>query len=143
MARVFDLLNTTDDAAAMLNEKPSEFGTWMPYQEYHLPPNSSSIATRSASGHPSTSNTLMHLGATGENLDGFGYATPTEILQYMIESVEKYHGDAYGQHCRRLRHSGDEFLELLLPQARQVLLSRDYSRTKFIEPSSSAIERLN
>jgi len=106
-------------------------GRWIPYQEFR-PLVNLSLATRQTTDSTWKNRDATNDSAYPNSMNDFSHTTPNEILRYMLESVEEYHDAAYGQHCRKLRNSNDEFLDLLLPQARQVLLSHDYSRTKFV-----------
>ncbi len=60
----------------------------------------------------------------------FVHLAPKEILQHMLGCVEDYHSEVYTSHLRRYEESQVNFMEFLLPEARQVLESGNYTLAK-------------
>jgi hypothetical protein len=68
-----------------------------------------------------------------ESEEPFIHLKPEEVLNNMLGCVRDYHSDVYGSDLRRFKESQVDFMELLLPEARQVLESGDYSRAKLVK----------
>ena len=120
----------TVDEELINKEEIDEEDIWIPYQEFRAPANR--LATTTTTTTPITSRSSRwqaHISIPLET-HAFIHPTPEEVLYYMLESIEEFHSDLYGSFLHRSRHSGLDFLSLLLPEALRVLSSGNYSRDK-------------
>jgi hypothetical protein len=112
------------------DEDVADFEAWIPYQEVC---SSTSRLTRVRTSQPSYTRHFDHLINTYTTLEGFDFVhpSPTQVLFSMLDSVGKYHSLRYGGYIQQLQVFGQSkhtFLDLLRPEARNVLLSGDYAR---------------
>ena len=118
----------TIDEELIDKEEIDEEDIWIPYQEFRAPANRLATTTTT----PSTSRSSRwqaHISIPLET-HAFIHPTPEEVPYYMLESIEEFHSDVYGNFLHWSRDSGLDFLSLLLPEALRVLSSGNYSRDK-------------
>ncbi|OCK82142.1 hypothetical protein K432DRAFT_391506 [Lepidopterella palustris CBS 459.81] len=70
---------------------------------------------------------MVHKSGDAESEEPFVHLKPKEVLQHMLGCVEDYHSEVYRSDLRCYKESQVDFMEFLLPEARQVLECGDYS----------------
>jgi len=117
---------------------------WIPYQEgrpseyfsslgQSLPDRTSVPSKRVKYAHLSQRlryQDVVNKSGDAESEESFVHLKPEEVLHHMLGCVEDYHFEVYGSDLRCYKESHVDFMGLLLPEARQVLESGDYSRAK-------------
>lgn len=117
---------------------------WIPYQEgrpseYFTPLGQSDSGKKSVPperlkyAHHSQQlryQDMVNQSSHTESESPFVHLKPEEVLRHMLECVEEYHPEVYGSDLRLYKESQVDFMEFLLPEAREVLECGDYSLAK-------------